>query len=992
MKGTMRRFRFLGTERRNPYHRGLFGGPSMPSPLRSRPRAPSSSRKVARWIPLLLLVASLFAGRASGGDGEIVDGELDLLVYFTYDEDAPEEWEAVFTAYSERLLNATEGGLQLGTVSFTRLSDLMNQADVWVLDDYSGARAHLSGLGRSGRHITISQTHRSTMGGAIGQFGLLHETGHYVWGVYDEYRGYIGNSPGSHVAHYCDSAFGSIACVMDGGTTVFPNNQRTEFCTDYALGFATTRHFPGTDDAQGNAIRTDQEYLLRTSCWTQIEASGVGELFHPLADPSGVEPPHDPVTFDYTRYGEPLAMALVIDTSGSMDAERKLEQAILGAQVGVGLLRDDEYLTVVSFDDEPTVVVPIRRMTGPRKSAAIDAIGELVAEGGTHLGIAVLEAVDQLAQADGGQEFLIVVSDGISHEPNIDDPTVLAALREGGHPVYAIALGAFPDDDAMITVAAITGGQFYKVTAAESLPGIFAAIFADAGGGTEIAEDFRSGIGGFGTRSEFFEVSEHATSVRVSLGFEAGAVLGLLLHAPDGALFDFADPPAGVEVFESEGHRTMRIPTPATGLWEALITEPFGAAGEFDFLAFVETATLDVTPRSATEAVTWPDPMRVEVAVTARFPVGGAEVDARVTRPDFTVVDLQLHDDGLPVHGDEHADDGIYTALFTAYRGDGAYVFDLDVVNVDGTAASNLECGWYGRGGNPDAAPRNESHGVGVGEEGQSSEPIAPFTAHARYSMVLTGEGGSAQTGVATLAAHPRFEAVLDIDVANSEPTPVAGFTLEVTDDEPLFLETLTIELDPRLHDVQLLDGMALHLDANGDGELDVPSLPLGRGRLIDDDARLRFEGDAAALALLAAGEDAHLLLTLGNSSGQGGAGGTIGFDRGGGRALPADMKTGVKTGGAAAVALLFWFLFRWGSSRRGGLRLRRLAPLARGAALAVGIGLAAAFSACSDGGKGGAGGIEMTVGAPGIELTGAVTSDPIVAAGEPLRFHVRPR
>jgi hypothetical protein len=940
-------------------------------------RRSSRPRFLLRALALLLLPL-LLASTSRGGDGEIVDGKLDLLVYFTYDEDQPQDWEAVFTEYSKLLGNATEGGLQLGTVTFTRVPDLMDRADVWVLDDFSGARAHLNGLGRNGRHITISQIHESTSGSAIGQFGLLHESGHYVWGVFDEYRGYIGNTPGSHVAHYCASSFGDVACVMDGGTTVYPNNHRTEFCTDYALGFATTRHFPGTDDAQGNAIRTDQEYILRCSCWRQIENSGVGGLVHPLVDPSGEPPPHESVAFDYSRYAEPLAMALVLDTSGSMSAENKLARAILGAQVGVGLLRDDEFLTVVGFADEPTIVYPIRSMTESRKNSAIEAIDELVADGGTHLGIAVLEAVDQLGEVDGGKEFLVVVSDGISHDPDIDDPAVLAALREADHPVFTIALGAFPDDEALIVAAAATGGRFFKVTDAESLPGIFATIFSIAGSGTTVLEGFGGGIGPLGVRSENFEVSEIASSVRVSVNHPPGADLGLRLLAPDGAIFDFDDPQSPAERFESDVHKTMRISAPAVGVWEARISEPFGVATTADFLAFVESRTLNVTPIAASDSVDWPDPMQIEVSVVARFPVGGSEVDARVTRPDGSVAALGFFDDGLAVHGDEKRDDGVYSARFAGYRGDGGYLFDIDVVNVDGSAASNLECGWYGRGGDP------ESDSGGLREEGQSSDPIEPFVAHARYSIVLRGQEEPVQTGAADLSLHASLDPVIEIEVATAPPTAVAGFSLQVSPDEALQLEHLRVDLDPGLESVTLLEGMALHLDSDGDGELDVPSVPLAFGRLTGGDRELLFEQENAPLALLAAGENAHFLLTLGRSSGLGTQGGVVRPSRG--PLVPPAIDRGIARWIPFAVLLLLLGIaHRW---RRGA----RAVPQARLAARVVLVSMAALLPACGAGGGDGEAGVEMTIASPGIELSGAATLDRIEAAGDPLVFVVRAR
>ena len=938
-----------------------------------------TSATLPRRILALILIGLLtvpIGAPSRAGVGEIVKGKLNLLFYFAYDEDDPAAWEPVITEYSRLLLNATEGGLQLGTASLTRSPDLMDQADVWVLDDYSGARAHLNGLGQKGKHITISQLHESTGGSALGQFGLVHETGHYVWGVYDEYKGYIGNTPGVHFAHYCVSAFGDVSCVMDGGTTIFPNNQRTEFCTDYALGFPTTRHFPGTDDAQGNAIRTDQEYLLRRSCWRQIEISGVGGLTHPTDDPSGDQPAHEDVVFDYSRYDGRLGMALVLDTSGSMDAEGKLENAILGAQVGVGLLRDDEYLTVVGFADEPTVVYPIREMTEARKNEAIAAIGSLVADGGTVIGTAVIEAVDQLAQVDGGKEFLVVVTDGVSHDPDIDDPAVLDALRNGEHALFAIALGAFPDDEALLVATEATGGQYFSATNADELPGIFATIFALAGWGTTVSENFAGDLGPLDSRVEDFEVSGHAHGARVTVSFAPGADLGLVLVSPSGVSIDFFAPGGDVEVFGSAVQKTMRVPDPEVGWWKAVVNELHGRPASYDLLAFVESPELNVTTNAASESVVFPDPMQVEVSVVAGVPVGGVLVDARVVRPDASETHVGFHDDGLLAHGDEKRDDGVYSALFTSYVGDGPYVFDIEVVNVDGGAASNLECGIYGRSGTAS----------GVREQGQVFDPIEPFTARARHTVLLGGHGEPTEPGSAHLAEHANLEPATDVDVATSVPTPVAGFSLVISPDEPQHLDRLLVDLDPRGQDVSVLEGMALHLDANDDGELDVPSVPVGIGHLVDGDRRILFEQSEAFLAMLDPAETASFLLTLGQSSGLPGAGGGT-LSPPPGATPPALRQPGARRTILAGLLLLAWILSRRFTNRR-----RRKIATALGPIAAVILGLVLLVPSCTHDGSGGTDGIDLTVSPGGLELSGAVTGESIDPSGDALRFSFRAR
>ena len=93
---------------------------------------------------LALAAASLVLSVGAFAQGTLENGRFNPLVYFAYAESDPMAWEPVFREYSELLLNATEGGLQLGTVQFTICEDLQEEADIWVLNDFSGARAHLN--------------------------------------------------------------------------------------------------------------------------------------------------------------------------------------------------------------------------------------------------------------------------------------------------------------------------------------------------------------------------------------------------------------------------------------------------------------------------------------------------------------------------------------------------------------------------------------------------------------------------------------------------------------------------------------------------------------------------------------------------------------------------------------------------------------------------------------------------------------------------------
>jgi len=922
-------------------------------------------------VRLAVAAAAALAGPLGAGTGTIEDGRLDLLVYFAYDETDPASWEPVFAEYSRLLANATEGQLQLGTVAFTTCEFQKSLADVWVLDDFSGARSHLNGLGVAGRHMTISQTHKSTGGFALGQFGLVHETGHYVWGVYDEYLGFVGGTQTFDPLHYCSSEFGTVACFMDGGTTIPPNNQRTEFCTQASLGFPGSLHFEGATNGDGQAVRTFQEYYLGVSCWERIEASGRGSLVAPVAPPSVLDPPVDPPTFDYDRLAGTLGLALVLDKSGSMSSEGKLDLMKESAAVAIGLMRTGELLTVVAFDDAPQVLLSATAVNDGVKAAAIAAVNALEAGGGTAIGSAIQRAVTQLGAVSGCKEFLVVLTDGVSEAPLPDDPAVLAALAGGDHQAFGVALGSFADEAPLIAMSSATGGQFYASPEVDELPATFARIFSQASGATDLEQASREGLGGSSTAERAFEVGALATSLRVHLAHPPGASLGLELVTPASDVIAFTSPPPGAETFESDVQKTITLPGPEQGAWVARIHEPLGQPTRYDFLAFVDTLDLSVTTRTEAELVAWPEPMRLAVHVVAGVAVGGADVTATVRRPLGPDVQIRFHDDGLAVHGDEKPDDGVYGALFARYTTAGPYAFEVLVDNVDGVAASNQECGAYG-------AP-------GGGEEGQTGGPIPSFRVCTSRTVVLSGLAAPPAPGAARLAPHEGLAPPAALEVAAAAPTPIAGFALEVDAAEPLLLEELRLDVVRPGLEPELLDGAALHLDADGDGRVDRPSVPLGFGVLAADGASLAFEPAPDALAFLPAGRTARFLVTVGEAlapsgagaggGGDGGAGGTLG--RAGGRpAVPPPGARGPLVAWAALLAALALVL---------GRARRRLA-------LATALVLAAAAPACTVGTGAAARQVGLRLAPDGVRARGAASDVPVLLDGSALEFRVELR
>jgi Ca-activated chloride channel family protein len=142
----------------------------------------------------------------------------------------------------------------------------------------------------------------------------------------------------------------------------------------------------------------------------------------------------------------PLAMALVIDTSGSM-AGRKIVDARRAARALLDEMNDDDVLTVVRFSDDAEVLVPLQPVREARSRAAA-AIDRMVANGNTDIARAVRTSVRELGNGDGRVRRIVLVTDGRDTSGTPRRTASDLARRESERGVTVSTLGIGTDYDA----------------------------------------------------------------------------------------------------------------------------------------------------------------------------------------------------------------------------------------------------------------------------------------------------------------------------------------------------------------------------------------------------------------------------------------------------------------------------------------------------------------------------------------------------------------
>jgi Ca-activated chloride channel family protein len=158
-------------------------------------------------------------------------------------------------------------------------------------------------------------------------------------------------------------------------------------------------------------------------------------------------------------------VTLVVDRSGSMDMQKRLGLVKASLAVLANRLRDDDTVSVVSFDDEAT---PILEPTPVRDTDAIlDAVDELRPGGSTNLEAGLRLGYDQARGSFDGDAVNVVVlcSDGVANVGDTMPGSIVDTIAEEGaagiHLVtVGFGMGNYNDD--LMEQLADRGDGFYS--------------------------------------------------------------------------------------------------------------------------------------------------------------------------------------------------------------------------------------------------------------------------------------------------------------------------------------------------------------------------------------------------------------------------------------------------------------------------------------------------------------------------------------------------
>ena len=170
---------------------------------------------------------------------------------------------------------------------------------------------------------------------------------------------------------------------------------------------------------------------------------------------------------DKARERAPLSLAIVLDTSGSMDGE-KIERARDAVKKLLRDMREDDEIAFVRYSSDSELVQPLARV-GSVRGELLRRIDAMSAGGGTNIAPALSQGTRALAEAGKGRvRRVVLVSDGLDSTRPQSEATARDSA-ERGVTVSSMGIGLDFDEAYMGAVARIGHGNFGFVKDADTL-------------------------------------------------------------------------------------------------------------------------------------------------------------------------------------------------------------------------------------------------------------------------------------------------------------------------------------------------------------------------------------------------------------------------------------------------------------------------------------------------------------------------------------------
>lgn len=172
----------------------------------------------------------------------------------------------------------------------------------------------------------------------------------------------------------------------------------------------------------------------------------------------------------------PMNVCVVLDRSGSMADDKKMDYAKKALQSLVDRLSSEDYLSIVIYDDEIETLLPMQRVTNKKKIKSL--VDEVYPRNSTNLGGGMHEGFKQI-ERNLKREYInrvILMSDGLANV-GVTDPHELNRIarryRNKSISLTTMGVGLDYNENLMLGLAEAGGGNYYFIESPKQLAFIF---------------------------------------------------------------------------------------------------------------------------------------------------------------------------------------------------------------------------------------------------------------------------------------------------------------------------------------------------------------------------------------------------------------------------------------------------------------------------------------------------------------------------------------
>ncbi|AKF06113.1 vWA domain-containing protein [Sandaracinus amylolyticus] len=169
----------------------------------------------------------------------------------------------------------------------------------------------------------------------------------------------------------------------------------------------------------------------------------------------------------------PINLALVVDTSGSMEG-RPIDDARAATAALLDAMHDGDRLAVVAFHSSTEIVLPSTQIDRGRIEELREQVSALRATGTTDLGGGMRAGLEEVMRHYDPQGInrVVLLSDGVPNDPTTIEPLAQAA-GERGIAITALGLGTEYDETLLAAIAQRSGGRFHFVEESSAVARVF---------------------------------------------------------------------------------------------------------------------------------------------------------------------------------------------------------------------------------------------------------------------------------------------------------------------------------------------------------------------------------------------------------------------------------------------------------------------------------------------------------------------------------------